>query len=437
MIKHLSINSVPSLMIILFIFVLCCNPVYAFSGDGNGTSENPFQITTIEQLDEIRNNLSASYILMNDLDFSDSDVWEPIGSFQEEKNFFSGQLNGNGKIIQNLSISSSKSQSSGLFGYIDQGGEVKNLGLVNPSFSGDSGVGSLVGRNYGSIQNCSAVHVKGNSNNDLGGLVGCNFGSIAGCFATGELFGENTIGGLVGANYGFINCSYAACSIEGKGYEAGGFVGNNFQGKIQNCYSNSAVIGESVVGGFAGQNYEGFIEGCYATGTVFAWQDYAGGMAGKNRGVLKDSWVLTKSVNVGSTYFESGNKKSIGRVAGINEYFYNTGSIYWANPWDGMTTNTKFRKEDPKTEYSTTVRSEDIWGNPDNWGNFGSYFWALKDFENYQLPVFDWQTESPGDASYLNPENSAEKSKSIPGFELIFGILALAGVAFVYRKMKW
>lgn len=61
-----------------------------FAG-GTGTSEDPFQIETVEQLDCIRNDLNAHYVLNNDLSFNAADFsengqffnegkgWDPIG----------------------------------------------------------------------------------------------------------------------------------------------------------------------------------------------------------------------------------------------------------------------------------------------------------------------------------------------------------------------
>lgn len=46
---------------------------------GTGTPEDPYQIATAEQLDAIRNNLGASYVLVNDIDLSNYGNWVPIG----------------------------------------------------------------------------------------------------------------------------------------------------------------------------------------------------------------------------------------------------------------------------------------------------------------------------------------------------------------------
>ncbi|WNY29333.1 hypothetical protein MmiEs2_15600 [Methanimicrococcus stummii] len=70
------------LIIFLFLFtIINVTNASEFSGDGVGTVDEPYKIMTIHQLDEVRYNLSASYILMNDLDFNDTsnESWIPIG----------------------------------------------------------------------------------------------------------------------------------------------------------------------------------------------------------------------------------------------------------------------------------------------------------------------------------------------------------------------
>lgn len=54
----------------------------SFSGLGSGTEEDPYQITTVHQLQEMNDDLSAHYILMNDIDASETrELWEGINLF--------------------------------------------------------------------------------------------------------------------------------------------------------------------------------------------------------------------------------------------------------------------------------------------------------------------------------------------------------------------
>ena len=49
---------------------------------GSGTAEDPWQIATAEQLDRVRDDLTAHYILTADIDLSGYENWDPIGAFQ-------------------------------------------------------------------------------------------------------------------------------------------------------------------------------------------------------------------------------------------------------------------------------------------------------------------------------------------------------------------
>ncbi len=53
--------------------------LYAFLGEGNGSSSEPCQITSVEQLQEMKNDLPAHYILMGDIDAVASSEQSPVG----------------------------------------------------------------------------------------------------------------------------------------------------------------------------------------------------------------------------------------------------------------------------------------------------------------------------------------------------------------------
>jgi hypothetical protein len=88
-------------------------------------------IYTAAQLNDVRNNLSGKYILMNNIDISGFENWEPIGS-EYWNNSFTGILDGGDHRITGMKInlvSPSEALVAGLFGII-AGGQVKNLGVA-------------------------------------------------------------------------------------------------------------------------------------------------------------------------------------------------------------------------------------------------------------------------------------------------------------------
>jgi hypothetical protein len=176
-----------------------------FSGSGSGTPEDPYVITNVKQLWEIRYNLKAYYVLGNDIDASETRYWkdgegfEPIGDYN---NRFTGSFDGRGYKIYNLYINTTRNY-VGLFGYVGKEGIIKNVGLENVKISSTGDVvGGLIGDNEGTVSNSySTGSVKGV--NYVGGLIGYNYyGTVSNCYSTGSVNGYSFVGGLIGYNAG-------------------------------------------------------------------------------------------------------------------------------------------------------------------------------------------------------------------------------------------
>lgn len=74
-----------------------------------GTAEDPFIINTAEELNQMRDHLNAYYKLGADIDLaawiannSPEIGWQPIGTLAAP---FTGNIDGNGHVIENLWIS--------------------------------------------------------------------------------------------------------------------------------------------------------------------------------------------------------------------------------------------------------------------------------------------------------------------------------------------
>lgn len=110
------------LLICLACLLLLAAPAAAAGGDG--TSANPYQIESAAELQSIQNDLSAHYILMNDIDLTGV-TWTPIGSYSAG---FFGELDGNGYTISNLDLSATTANTA-LFSVITSGATIKDLTL--------------------------------------------------------------------------------------------------------------------------------------------------------------------------------------------------------------------------------------------------------------------------------------------------------------------
>jgi len=284
-----------------------------FSG-GSGTPEDPYQITNVDELQAMKDDLSASYILMNDIDASDTVNWnegagfEPIG-YVDEENWveypFTGSLDGRGYKIENLFINRPTTNYVGLFGYIAGEGEVKNVILEYVDVSG----------NY-----------------DVGGLVGWNEGTVSNCYATGSVSGGDYVGGLVGYNYyeGTVSNCYAAGSVSGDYYYVGGLVGGN-TGTVSNCYATGSVSGDYYyVGGLVGGNY-GTVYNSYSTGTV-SGSSYVGGLVGRNYETVSNSFWDTQTSKQATS--AAGTGKTTENMKNVRTYTDNTWSVGLTTPWD-------------------------------------------------------------------------------------------------------
>ena len=230
----------------LCIFLIAAALVAGMIGcDGDGGCNPPptrnLEIRTWYDLDAVRGNLTGSYVLTSDLDSAAAGYeelasptanqgkgWEPIG-------FFSGTFDGQGYEISELFISRANVSLVGLFGSVDAGGIIINIGVVNATVIGDSFVGGLVGGNVGTVSNS---------------------------YSTGTVTGDYNTGGLVGVNSGTVSSSYSTASVTGE-MCIGGLVAFNNESTLSNSYFTGSVTGDLGVGGLVAFNYESIVSNSY------------------------------------------------------------------------------------------------------------------------------------------------------------------------------
>jgi len=275
-----------------------------YSG-GTGEPNDPYQIGKVADWQELIGasaDWSKHFILTRDIDFGGTNL-TPVAPDTDPatNNFqgisFAGVFDGNDHVLHNAVINMPNSDYVGLFGFLDSGGQIRNLGVENIAVTGRDGVGGLCGvNNLGTINACYATgNVTGG--NYLGGLCGLNGGTISTCYATGNVTGIVVswhLGGLCGMNDEFCTISYcyATGAVTGgdNSYSLGGLCGDNNLGTISACYAMGAVTGGNdsyALGGLCGVNLWGTISDCYATGAVtsgYNSQSLGGLCGGKSRG---------------------------------------------------------------------------------------------------------------------------------------------------------
>ncbi|MBQ3566767.1 MAG: hypothetical protein IJA12_06260, partial [Oscillospiraceae bacterium] len=241
-------------------------------------------IYTFEDLNEVRNNLSGNYILMNDIDMTeltapggDWDMngtgWEPIGSSYD--NAFEGIFDGNGHKIIGMNIHGDvQYEYVGLFGYITSA-TIKNLGVIDCDIDiiGEvEYVGVIAGYTYNNnvyIYNSFTdgeinVAINNEYTSYVGGIVGYQDSSKTyDCYNASNINAQNNsdysthVGGIAGYNYGSIYNCYNTGSINYSSDEiiSAGAINYNYNSSyISNCYYlNGTCEGqESIAGKCAG-----------------------------------------------------------------------------------------------------------------------------------------------------------------------------------------
>lgn len=160
---------------------------------GSGTVEDPFQICAPDQLNNVRNQLAASFVLTDDLDMTGFTL-SPIGDVTTP---FTGDFDGRIFTIRLLSVDNTGNPNTGLFGVIGASGVVRNLRMHQANVVGSDFTGIFAGINEGTIEDCSANGVATGAEY-VGGMVGENRGTIMRCLGGASQFGTSFIGGVAG-----------------------------------------------------------------------------------------------------------------------------------------------------------------------------------------------------------------------------------------------
>jgi PGF-pre-PGF domain-containing protein len=258
---------------------------------GDGSAANPFVITNASELQAINIDLSASYVLGNNIDASSIANFDPIGD--PSGNQFTGTFNGSNYTISGLYINRSTMDLVGLFAHIGSEGVVENIALENADIIGKNQVGGLVGYNLGTVSNSYATGSVTGSTMAAGGRARVNLGgSVTDSYATVDVTGDQYVGGLVGANTDAVTTSYAIGSVTGDQY-VGGLVGYN-EGTVDASYAIGTVTGTTNVGGFVGDN-PGTVTDAYWDVNTTGQETSAGSATGLTTSNLKGDAAMTNT----------------------------------------------------------------------------------------------------------------------------------------------
>ena len=248
-------------------------------------------------------NADSDYrITSNKENWTTGEGWQPIGPNASR---FSGIFEGNGFTISGLNINRNQSN-IGLFGVVDSGSVIKNVGLLDVSIRANRAVGSLVGANRGTIINSYVTTATIVGNQRIGGLAGENRGTIINSYVTAAtIVGDSEIGGLAGYNNNDIISSFAYADVTGNTRDMGGLVGLNNFGLIENTYAAGTVASTQTVvsaGGLAGVNiFSSRIRNSYTISRVMPLEgsSQVGGLVGNyNASITASYWDKTVNADL-------------------------------------------------------------------------------------------------------------------------------------------
>ena len=235
-------------------------------------TKEKIQITTAQELSQIRDNLDGDYELTNDIDLSNIE-WKPIAD--DNKNYFKGSLEGNGYRIKGLSITKNN-EKNGLFGYF--AGKVSNLtieGSIIISIDGDkySYNGGFAGFSKdATFENCT-------NNVEIDTLM------LNSTQAT-YVYGGGISGWLTSSTVSNCqnNARIMSVSYEGTRSDAvaGGICGTMGYSTITDCKNTSEIFAKAITtsdkymvlsyaGGIVGSSSDGKVSNCVNTGKIYAY----------------------------------------------------------------------------------------------------------------------------------------------------------------------
>lgn len=317
---------------------------------GDGTKENPYQISSAAELrwfaNEVNENGQSSICakLTQDIDLNPGFTFDengyngvgmpvewtkpigPIGSYGG----YSGIFDGCGYVIRGIYINDQTLYENGaplgqlsLFSLIDENGIIKNLSIENSYIMGVGIVnekGSICTFNEGTISNCSnAAIVVINLLSNAGGICAANTGTIINCYNSGKIIvrndnGGSSAGGICGDNSGVISDCYNVGSVISTGCgDFGGICGKNRGSTtevsiVRNCYNAGVIAGPkyvyTYVGGIIGNGQsKSVIINCFNMGIIVG--ENSGGMFG----ICYEGYQNSIS---NSFYLEGMSEQSIG-----------------------------------------------------------------------------------------------------------------------------
>lgn len=296
-----------------------------------GEFKKVIRISTAEQLiawAESEDRLTTDVILDADIEMKDM-KWTPVGSSMDIGKGYSGNFDGNGNAIKNLSLSGTGN--IGFFGGLAIGANVHDVVFTDATIIGNasSSAGVVAGASLGIIDNCTVGNSTVSGSNNAGAITGNNSVQVNNCSVQDVTINGKYAGGVAGVNYGKIEYCKASGSntkITSTGLSAGGIVGSNSEeggtktsGRVLKCAAYEITISGNRAGGIAGENGFGTVAQCVVDKCTVIHNSTVssadlGGVVGYNaRGEVVASYSVNSIVGA-----DNLTSEAIGGIVGYN-----------------------------------------------------------------------------------------------------------------------
>lgn len=220
---------------------------------GKGTQEEPYLLTSAQEwnllssyIDLTGESFEGKYIkVANDIDFT-GETLKPIGA--DNVTYFKGHLDGNGKTISNINLTTTKTY-SGVFGIIGGPAVITDLTLSGTVKASAANAGAFAGKIYGKLTNCVNMLNLTSTKTSASG-----FGSL---YGTAEM----------------TNCVNKA-TIAGSGQLLAGFAHAMEDGVVLTKCGNEGTVRQNATAatnytaGLLGQAYAITLTECYNIGNI-------------------------------------------------------------------------------------------------------------------------------------------------------------------------
>ncbi len=367
---------------------------------GAGTAENPYLVTSLNDLRYISENNSlwtAQFKQTNNIDAQATTDWNsgqgflPIGSSAVP---FTGKFDGQGFSIFNLNINRPSTSNVGMFGYVS-GGNIKNVNLIGVNIiGGDNWVGGIAGK----IDAKSIVSY---------------------CNTSGNVKGTSNVGGLIGYAHGsgtIIDHSRSSATVRGSvsGTYKGGLVGHiTSSAVVRECYAEGSVNGRFRVGGLIGaMGWNSLVENSFAKGQVAMLPNqtlsWIGGLVGEVwQGRVVNCYSLT-SVSIGSALENYGGlvglKNTGGNFLDSNNFWNTTTSGLAVSAMGLGKTSAEMKQKETYTGWNFTT----VWDINPNVNNGYPYL------RNEQITLWTGNNnESGNDNENWNNNNAPDSAATV------------------------